>query len=79
MQYLPRYKYLKPLTSTTGHVFDVIDFSKVSIALKHQITGCEYLVIYTDSNEIRDYKNGPVRCLGVLTESDITTLKNLAK
>ncbi|ELW2866246.1 hypothetical protein QMI71_004658 [Salmonella enterica] len=78
MSNLPRHNYIKPVTSTTGHTFTVVSFSKVTIFLRHYLTEGEYVVVYTDTNQVRSYENGPVPCLGELTEHDIEILKNLA-
>lgn len=72
MQYLPL------ITSTTGHIFTVTRLTLVTICLKHQETGESYIVIFTDSNKIRDYKKGFVPCLGEMKQDDIDFILNLA-
>ncbi|ENC9663864.1 hypothetical protein ABLF69_005224, partial [Escherichia coli] len=46
------------IVSTTGHAFSVARVTLCTICLKHEKTGKDYVVIFTDSNNIRDYKTG---------------------
>ncbi|HHU3061213.1 TPA: hypothetical protein ACUBDH_002910 [Escherichia coli] len=47
-------------TSTTNHVFTFERVTLCTIVLIHKDTGQQYVVIFTDNNNIRDYKTGIV-------------------
>lgn len=59
------------IVSTTGHAFSVARVTLCTICLKHEKTGKDYVVIFTDSNNIRDYKTGVVPCFGELYQEDV--------
>lgn len=69
-------KYLPFVTSTTNHVFTVERLTLCTICLMHKETGKEYVVIFTDSNKIRDYKLGFVPCLGEIKQEDVDLIRS---
>ena len=58
-------------TSTTNHVFTFERVTLCTIVLIHKDTGQQYVVIFTDNNNIRDYKTGIVPQFGEMKPSDI--------
>lgn len=72
-------KYLPFVISTTGHVFTVVRLTLCTICLTHKNTGQEYVVIFTDSNKIRDYKTGFVLSLGEIKQNDLDLILDVCK
>ncbi|HFV4224079.1 TPA: hypothetical protein ACH9LT_004774 [Escherichia coli] len=50
-----------------------------TIGLIHIETGEKYIVVFTDNNKIRDYKNGVIEELGEITQEDIELIEYYAK
>ncbi|MCZ4140981.1 hypothetical protein BZG21_38430 [Escherichia coli] len=45
----------------------------------HIETGKKYIVVFTDNNKIRDYKNGVIEELGEIMQEDIELIEYYAK
>ncbi|MCW0136041.1 hypothetical protein OIU92_04460 [Escherichia coli] len=54
------------IESTTQQIFIFNTLTLCTIGLIHIETGKKYIVVFTDNNKIRDYKNGVIEELGKL-------------
>ncbi|MCF7314867.1 hypothetical protein L3W93_21005 [Escherichia coli] len=67
------------IESTTQQIFIFNTLTLCTIGLIHIETGKKYVVVFTDNNKIRDYKNGVVEELGEITQEDIELIEYYAK
>lgn len=65
------------IESTTQQIFNTLTLC--TIGLIHIETGKKYIVVFTDNNNIRDYKNGVIEELGEITQEDIELIEYYAK
>ncbi|EEO7095840.1 hypothetical protein OHU05_004396 [Salmonella enterica] len=59
------------IESTTQQIFVFNTLTLCTIGLIHLETEKEYVVVFTDNNNIRDYKTGIVPQFGEMKQSDI--------
>lgn len=67
------------IESTTQQIFIFNTLTLCTIGLIHIETGKKYVVVFTDNNNIRDYKNGIIEELGEITQEDIELIEYYAK
>ncbi|HBA4230596.1 TPA: hypothetical protein J5G37_004199 [Escherichia coli] len=67
------------IESTTQQIFIFNTLTLCTIGLIHIETGKKYIVVFTDNNKIRDYKNGVIEELGEITQEDIELIEFYAK
>ena len=67
------------IESTTQQIFIFNTLTLCTIGLIHIETGEKYIVVFTDNNKIRDYKNGVIEELGEITQEDIELIEYYAK
>lgn len=67
------------IESTTQQIFIFNTLTLCTIGLIHIETGKKYIVVFTDNNKIRDYKNGVIEELGEITQEDIELIEYYAK
>lgn len=67
------------IESTTQQIFIFNTLTLCTIGLIHIETGKKYIVVFTDNNKIRDYKNGVIEELGEITQEDIVLIEYYAK
>ncbi|EBD9585339.1 TPA: hypothetical protein ACV73J_004526 [Escherichia coli] len=67
------------IESTTQQIFIFNTLTLCTIGLIHIETGKKYVVVFTDNNKIRDYKNGVIEELGEITQEDIELIEYYAK
>lgn len=67
------------IESTTQQIFIFNTLTLCTIGLIHIETGKKYIVVFTDNNKIRDYKNGVIEELGEITQEDIELIECYAK
>ncbi|CSF61360.1 hypothetical protein WG834_003600 [Escherichia coli] len=67
------------IESTTQQIFIFNTLTLCTIGLIHIETGKKYIVVFTDNNNIRDYKNGVIEELGEITQEDIELIEYYAK
>ena len=67
------------IESTTQQIFIFNTLTLCTIGLIHIETGKKYIVVFTDNNKIRDYKNGVREELGEMTQEDIELIEYYAK
>ncbi|ENJ5517386.1 TPA: hypothetical protein ACNEB3_004349 [Escherichia coli] len=67
------------IESTTQQIFIFNTLTLCTIGLIHIETGKKYVVVFTDNNNIRDYKNGVIEELGEITQEDIELIEYYAK
>lgn len=67
------------IESTTQQIFIFNTLTLCTIGLIHIETGKKYVVVFTDNNKIRDYKNGVIEELGEITQEDIEVIEYYAK
>ncbi|EPE2554811.1 hypothetical protein ACSHEJ_004197 [Escherichia coli] len=67
------------IESTTQQIFIFNTLTLCTIGLIHIETGKKYIVVFTDNNKIRDYKNGVIEELGEITKEDIELIEYYAK
>lgn len=67
------------IESTTQQIFIFNALTLCTIGLIHIETGKKYIVVFTDNNKIRDYKNGVIEELGEITQEDIELIEYYAK
>ncbi len=67
------------IESTTQQIFIFNTLTLCTIGLIHIETGKKYIVVFTDNNNIRDYKNGVIEELGGITQEDIELIEYYAK
>lgn len=70
---------LSYIESTTQQIFIFNTLTLCTIGLIHIETGKKYIVVFTDNNKIRDYKNGVIEELGEITQEDIELIEYYAK
>ena len=73
---MARLPYIEP---TTQQIFISNTLTLCTIGLIHIETGKKYIVVFTDNNKIRDYKNGVIEELGEITQKDIELIEYYAK
>ncbi|HFR6143276.1 TPA: hypothetical protein ACHXKQ_002233, partial [Shigella sonnei] len=66
------------IESTTQQIFIFNTLTLCTIGLIHIETGKKYIVVFTDNNNIRDYKNGVIEELGEITQEDIELIEYYA-
>ena len=67
------------IESTTQQIFIFNTLTLCTIGLIHIETCKKYIVVFTDNNNIRDYKNGVIEELGEITQEDIELIEYYAK
>ena len=67
------------IESTTQQIFIFNTLTLCTIGLIHIETGEKYILVFTDNNKIRDYKNGVIEELGEITQEDIELIEYYAK
>ncbi|HFP7247181.1 TPA: hypothetical protein ACHKMP_004536 [Escherichia coli] len=67
------------IESTTQQIFIFNTLTLCTIGLIHIETGKKYVVVFTDNNKIRDYKNGVIEELGEIMQEDIELIEYYAK
>ncbi|EPT0351015.1 TPA: hypothetical protein IB760_003763 [Escherichia coli] len=67
------------IESTTQQIFIFNTLTLCTIGLIHIETGKKYIVVFTDNNNIRDYKNGVIEELGEIMQEDIELIEYYAK
>ncbi|EIL8580899.1 TPA: hypothetical protein OPK03_002223 [Shigella sonnei] len=67
------------IESTTQQIFIFNTLTLCTIGLIYIETGKKYIVVFTDNNNIRDYKNGVIEELGEITQEDIELIEYYAK
>ncbi|MBE9728215.1 hypothetical protein G8A74_22255 [Escherichia coli] len=67
------------IESTTQQIFIFNTLTLCTIGLIHIETGKKYIVVFTDNNKIRDYKNGVIGELGEIMQEDIELIEYYAK
>ncbi|EGB7464952.1 hypothetical protein RXD94_004540 [Escherichia coli] len=67
------------IESTTQQIFIFNTLTLCTIGLIHIETDEKYIVVFTDNNKIRDYKNGVIEELGEITQEDIELIEYYAK
>lgn len=67
------------IESSTQQIFIFNTLTLCTIGLIHIETGKKYIVVFTDNNKIRDYKNGVIEELGEITQEDIELIEYYAK
>lgn len=67
------------IESTTQQIFIFNTLTLCTIGLIHIETGKKYIVVFTDNNKIRDYKNGVIEELGEITQEDIELIEYYVK
>ncbi len=67
------------IESTTQQIFIFNTLTLCTIGLINIETGKKYIVVFTDNNKIRDYKNGVIEELGEITQEDIELIEYYAK
>ncbi|EHO7054528.1 hypothetical protein KJI57_005261 [Escherichia coli] len=67
------------IESTTQQIFIFNTLTLCTIGLIHIETSKKYVVVFTDNNKIRDYKNGVIEELGEITQEDIELIEYYAK